>query len=69
MAFVSAVPAVPLSFGVPRVIQGVAITHVLGEPAAGRERERALRRDMVELALSSITRELAEPTLFRRPAA
>ena len=42
VAFVSAVPAIPLSLGVPRVVRGVAITHVLGDPALPLAREADL---------------------------
>jgi glycine reductase len=64
VAFVSAVPAIPLSLGVPRVVRGVAITHVLGDPALPPAREEELRRRLLEAALEALTREVSGPTLF-----
>ena len=64
MAFVSAVPAIPLSLGVPRVVLGVAITHVLGDPGLPADRERDLRRGLVETAARALTVDVTRPTLF-----
>ena len=64
VAFVSAVPAIPLSLGVPRVVRGVAITHVLGDPALPLAREKALRRLLLEAAVEVLEREVSGPTLF-----
>ena len=66
VAFISAIPAIPLSFGVSRVVQGVAITHLLGNPAASGEREFGIRRTIVEEALASLTHAVSKPTLFDR---
>jgi glycine reductase complex component B subunit gamma len=65
VAFVSAVPAIPLSLGVGRVVQGVAIVHPLGNRELPLERERRLRRGLVEVALDALRRPVTEPTLFR----
>ena len=65
VAFVSAVPAIPLSLGVGRVVLGVAIVHPLGDRNLPLERERRLRRALVEAAMDALTREVREPTLFR----
>jgi len=64
VAFVSAVPAIPLSLGVPRVVRGVAITHVLGDPALPLAREADLRRGLLEAAVQVLAREVSGPTLF-----
>jgi glycine reductase len=64
VAFVSAVPAIPLSLGVPRVVRGVAITNVLGDPALPPAREEDLRRGLLEAAVQALTREVSGPTLF-----
>lgn len=65
VAFVSAVPAIPLSLGVSRVVLGVAIPYVLGDPRLPPERERALRRALVETVIRALEQPVAEPTLFR----
>jgi glycine reductase len=64
VAFVSAVPAIPMSLGVPRVVRGVAITHVLGDPALPADREAGLRRGLLETAVRALAREVSGPTLF-----
>ena len=64
VAFVSAVPAIPISLGVPRVVRGVAITHVLGDPALSSVREAGLRRRLLETAVQALGREVSGPTLF-----
>ena len=64
VAFVSAVPAIPLSLGVPRVVRGVAITHVLGDPTLPPAREERLRRALLEAAVQVLAREVSGPTLF-----
>ena len=64
VAFVSAVPAIPMSLGVPRVIRGVAITHVLGDPTLPPAREADLRRRLLETAVIALTCDVSEPTLF-----
>jgi hypothetical protein len=69
VAFVSAVPAIPLSLGVPRVVRGVAITHVLGDPTLPPAREADLRRGLLETAVQVLACEVAGPTLFERERA
>jgi glycine reductase len=65
VAFVSAIPAIPLSLGVARVVLGVAIPYVLGDPRLSPERERSLRRALVETVIRSLEQPVSEPTLFR----
>ena len=64
VAFVSAVPAIPMSLGVPRVVRGVAITHVLGDPSLPPDREADVRRRLLLTALGALSREVAGPSLF-----
>ena len=64
VAFVSAVPAIPMSLGVPRVVRGVAITHVLGDPSLPLDREADVRRRLLLTAVEALGREVAGPTLF-----
>ncbi len=66
VAFVSAVPAIPLSLGVPRVVHGVAITHVLGDPELPPDREHQLRRALVATALRALGEAVSHPTVFDR---
>ena len=53
--------------GVPRVLAGIAVTHLLGNPALPPADERELRERLTARALAMLTEEVAKPTLF--PAA
>jgi len=67
VAFCSAIPSIPISMGVPRVLPGIAVTHLLGNPALPPGDERELRERLTDRALRMLTEEVAKPTLF--PAA
>jgi len=60
----SAIPAIPLAFGAPRIMAAKAIRHPLGDPGLPRDRERRLRRAMVEAALEVLQAPCDRPTLF-----
>jgi hypothetical protein len=62
------VPSIPLSFGVARVVLGVAIVHPMGDRRLPAARELDLRRVLVETALRTLAQGVAEPTLFRAPS-
>jgi glycine reductase len=62
--FFSSVPAIPLAFGATRILPGRAIRHVLGDPSLPIDRERQLRRRMVETALAALTQPCERPTLL-----
>jgi betaine reductase len=61
---ISALPPLALQAGANRVIQGVKIEHVCGDPALPPEADRALRRDLVERALQALQTPVARPTVF-----
>ena len=62
--FFSSVPAIPLAFGATRILPGRAIRHLLGDTTLPRDRERALRRRMIERALGLLREPCDRPTLF-----
>jgi glycine reductase len=64
-AMFSAIPAIPLAFGAPRILAARAIRHPLGDPERPLERERELRRRMVEAALSALGQACPRPTVFQ----
>jgi len=64
VAFCSAIPTIPISAGVPRVIHGKAVPYLLGDPALPGEREYALREALIAKALTTLTLEVAQPTVF-----
>ncbi len=64
VAVISALPPLALQAGANRVVQGVKIEHVCGDPALPPDADRALRRRLVERALAALTTAVAAPTLF-----
>ena len=60
----TAMPAIPLSVGASRVVRGVRVPHVCGDPALSEEKDHELRARIVETALESLTTQVTEPTLF-----
>jgi glycine/betaine/sarcosine/D-proline reductase family selenoprotein B len=64
VAVLSALPPLALQAGANRVVQGVKIEHVCGDPALPPEQDRRLRRDLVERALAALATDVAGATLF-----
>jgi len=50
--------------GVPRVLPGISVTHLLGNPALPLADERELRERLTARALHMLTAEVRKPTLF-----
>ena len=61
---VSALPSIPLSIGAHRVVRGVRVEHLCGDPGLTPERDRELMLRIVRTALNAMQTEVAEPTLF-----
>ena len=60
----TAMPAIPLSVGASRVVRGVRVPHVCGDPALSEDRDHELRARMVTTALNALTTQVSSPTLF-----
>ena len=63
----SALPPLAMQAGANRVVQGVKIEHVCGDPELAPAANRALRRRLVDRALEALQAEVAGPTLFPAP--
>lgn len=61
---ISAIPMIPLAAEVSRVVRGVRIEHVCGDPRLNEENDRQLMRRIVETALQAMRTEVTGPTLF-----
>jgi betaine reductase len=61
----SALPPLAMQAGANRVVQGVKIEHVCGDPALAPAANRALRRRLVERALEALRTDVPGPTLFQ----
>ena len=57
----TAMPAIPLSVGANRIVRGVRVPHVCGDPALSEDRDRELSERIVRTALAT---RVTEPTLF-----
>jgi glycine/betaine/sarcosine/D-proline reductase family selenoprotein B len=64
VAMISALPSVPLSIGAHRVIKGVRVEHLCGDPSLSKERDRELMLSIAKSALRAIQTEVTRPTLF-----
>jgi glycine reductase len=51
--------------GANRVIQGIKIEHVCGDPSLSPAADRALRRRLVEQAFRALQTGVTQPTLFQ----
>ena len=64
MAVISALPPLAMQAGANRVVQGVKIEHVCGDPALPAEADDELRRRLVERGLRALATAVESPTLF-----
>ena len=63
VAVITALPPLAMQAGANRVVQGVKIEHVCGDPGLPPEADRALRRRIVERALTALRTDVQQPTL------
>lgn len=62
---ITALPPLAMQAGANRLVQGVKIEHVCGDPSLSPAADRALRRRLVEQALRALQTPVAQPTLFQ----
>jgi betaine reductase len=60
----SALSPLAMHAGANRVVPGVKIEHVCGDPALSLDANRMLRRRLVERALEALQTDVGQPTLF-----
>ena len=65
MVVLSALPDVQRSMGVNRIVPGVAITSVLGDPTATPEKEQGIRERLVRTALRALGQKVDGPTVIQ----
>ena len=69
VSIMTAMPAIPLSVGASRVVRGVRVPHVCGDPALSEDKDRELGARIVRTALDALTAPVSGPTLFEPLAA
>lgn len=67
VAIMTALPVIPLSVGASRVVRGVRVEHVCGDPRLTSELDRRTGRRIVETALQALQTEVDQPTTFVPP--
>ena len=55
---------IPLSVGASRVVQGISVEHVCGEPELSPERDHRLQKNITMTALKALQTAVTGPTLF-----
>ena len=60
----SALPPLAMQAGANRVVQGVKIEHVCGDPALPADEDREVRRRLDERGLRALGHAVEHPTLF-----
>ena len=60
----SALPMIPLAVGANRVVRGVRVEHVCGDPGLSADLDKALARRIVETAIESLQTPVDGPTEF-----
>jgi glycine reductase len=64
VAQIATIVPIMKTVGTNRIIPGVAIPHPVGDPARGREADRAVRREVVLRALRALTTPVEDQTIF-----
>ena len=64
VAFMTAMSMMAKQLGANRVITGTKVPHPLGDPNLSAEADLALRREIVNTALSALQTEVDGPTIF-----
>ncbi len=64
MAQISAMPVLAMGAGANRVVRGVRIEHVCGDPALSPEEDGRLMTRIVDMALRALQTPVSGPTLF-----
>lgn len=58
------VTPISMTVGANRIVPTIAIPYPLGNPELSHEEEKALRRKLVEKALTALETEVTEQTIF-----
>ncbi len=61
---ITAIASIPLAVGANRVVRGVRVPHVVGNPFLDREKDWELSVRIVRAAMSALSTRVQDPTLF-----
>ena len=66
-AHICSIISISKTVGANRIVPSVAIPHPLGDPDKTLTEEQAIRRRLLEQALSALETEISEQTVFDAP--
>ena len=66
-AHICSITTISKTVGANRIVPSVAIPHPLGDPDKTLTEEQAIRRRLLEQALSALETEISEQTVFDAP--
>jgi len=61
---VSAIPMIPFAAKAGRIVRGMRVEHVCGDPNLSEENDARLARRIVDTALRALQTEVDGPTVF-----
>ena len=64
VALISAIPIVPQTVGANRIVRGVRIEHICGDPTLSESGDHELNMRIVRTALRALQTEVTAPTIF-----
>ncbi len=64
VSMISALPAIPLSLGAHRIVRGVRVEHLCGDPSLSKDRDWELMYSIVTTALNAMKTPAGDPTMF-----
>ncbi len=64
MAVLTAIPLIPMAVGANRVVRGIRVEHVCGNPNLSEEADRELMMRIVRTGLRALQTAVDGPTLF-----
>ena len=64
MAYITAMSTMGKQLGANRIITGTKIPHPCGDPTLSSEADKALRREIINCALTALQTDVDGPTIF-----
>ena len=68
VALITALTTLAEDVGAMRIVQGVRIPHPCGHPGLPPDRDRVIRRRILDTALEALQKEVSKPTVFVNPS-
>ncbi len=62
---IATIVPIMLTVGANRIVPGIAIPHPTGDPAKGKDADKAARRELLERALKALQTDISDQTIFK----